>query len=57
MKEARTTTDKMVDDSNSGARRNGAVMGEVQATANKKDRPCGGGFVVALCPTGDEQNK
>ena len=54
-KVARTAKDNMATDSNGRAEREGAVMGEAQASA--KDSTLRQNIVVALCPTGDEENK
>ena len=54
-KEARTAKDDMATDSDDRAERDGAVVGEAQASA--KDMTLWRNIVVALCPTGDEENK
>ena len=50
-----TMKDKMAEDSNGGTTRDGALMGEAQASV--KDRTLWRNIVVALCPTGDEEDK
>ena len=54
-KEARMTKDNMAKDSNDRATRYGLSWGEAQAAA--KDRTLWRNNVVALCPTGDEEDK
>ena len=49
------TKDNMVKDRNGRATRDGALVGEAQAAA--KDRTLWRNIVVALCPTGDKEDK
>ena len=54
-KEAWTTKDILVKESNGGAIRYGALVGEAQAAA--KDRTMWRNIIiVALCPPGDEED-
>ena len=55
-KEARTAKDDIATDSNGRAeKQKGLSSGEAQASA--KDRTLWKNIVVALCPTGDEEDK
>ena len=56
-KEARMTKDKTAEDGNDGAKRDGTLMGRGGAQHAAKDRTLWRIIVVALCPTGDEDNK
>ena len=51
-KETRTAKDDMVTISNGRAERDGAVLGN-----SAKERTLWRSIVVALCPTGDEEDK
>ena len=55
-KEAKTAKDAVATNSDGRAERDGAISwGEAQASA--KDRTLWRKIVVALCPTGDEEEK
>ena len=50
-----TTKDNMAEDSNGGARRDGALVERV--TGHSEDRTLWRSIVVALCPTGNEEDQ
>ena len=54
-KEAKTAKDDVATDSNVELREMGLSWGEAQASA--KDRTWWRNITVALCPTGDEEDK
>ena len=51
------TKDNTAEDGNDGANRDGALMGQCAARSKGQDRTLWSSIVVALRPTGDEEDK